>query len=353
MALILVFKLSGKILTYAPKDGGFGGQVRSACLQQAGRMTSGHLSRHKRASLVSRGSLWKKNAKPSTVAGGYPPSVLRACYSLRPKARGGLSFPEQDNKIVQFSILTIFPEMFGDFCRHGIVRRALENKIIGVHPIDLRQFAAGRHRVTDDRPYGGGCGMVMKPEPLMAAIRALRFEAPEVTVIHLSPKGRVFGQDVARQFAALGHLAFICGRYEGVDARVEKEVDVDLCLGDYILTGGELGAMVVMDAVTRLLPGALGKEASVDAESFNDALLEHDHYTRPVEFEGDRVPEVLQSGHHQEIEAWRMEYSLIHTLLKRPDLLAQRRLTKTEAGYLIRWYRHLQKLLEKAGIAIK
>jgi len=195
--------------------------------------------------------------------------------------------------------------------------------------------------------------MVMKPEPLMAAIRALRFEAPEVTVIHLSPKGRVFGQDVARQFAALGHLAFICGRYEGVDARVEKEVDVDLCLGDYILTGGELGAMVVMDAVTRLLPGALGKEASVDAESFNDALLEHDHYTRPVEFEGDRVPEVLQSGHHQEIEAWRMEYSLIHTLLKRPDLLAQRRLTKTEAGYLIRWYRHLQKLLEKAGIAIK
>ncbi len=254
---------------------------------------------------------------------------------------------------MKFSILTIFPEMFGDFCRHGIVRRALENKIMAVEPVDLRQFAAGRHKVTDDRPYGGGCGMVMKPEPLIAAIGAIRLEDPKVTVVHLSPQGRVFDQGVAQQLAAIDHLAFICGRYEGVDARVDKEIDFDISLGDYILTGGELGAMVIMDAVTRLLPGALGKEASADAESFNDTLLEHDHYTRPAEFEGDAVPEVLLSGNHPEIAAWRLEYSLIHTLLKRPDLLAVRSLSEKESSYLVKWYHLLKELLEKAGADTK
>ncbi len=250
---------------------------------------------------------------------------------------------------MKFSILTIFPDMFDDFCHHGIVRRAIEKKIIEVAPVDLRQFAAGRHRVTDDRPYGGGCGMVMKPEPLTKAIRSIRTDDPGAVVVHLSPQGRVFNQVVAKKLSAIEHLTFICGRYEGVDARVEKETDFDISLGDYILTGGELGAMVVMDAVTRLLPGALGKAESADAESFSDTLLEHDHYTRPADFEDDPVPEVLLSGNHQEIEAWRLEYSLIHTLFKRPDLLAKRPLAKNETAYLVKWHRLLKQLLKKAG----
>lgn len=254
---------------------------------------------------------------------------------------------------MKFSILTIFPDFFNDFCGHGIVRRAIENEIIQVNPVDLRQFAAGRHRVTDDRPYGGGCGMVMKPEPLTAAIRSIRAKDPDVMVVHLTPQGRAFDQAVAQKFASIEHLTFICGRYEGVDARIEKEIDVEISLGDYILTGGELGAMVVVDAVTRLLPGALGKAASVDAESFSDTLLEHDHYTRPADFEGDPVPEVLLSGNHQEIEAWRLEYSLIHTLLKRPDLLAKRSFTQKETGYLVKWYHLIKQLLEKAGVDLK
>lgn len=251
---------------------------------------------------------------------------------------------------MKFSILTIFPDMFDDFCHHGIVRRAIENEIIQVTPVDLRQFAAGRHRVTDDRPYGGGCGMVMKPEPLTAAIRSIRAEGPGAVVVHLSPQGRVFDQAVAKKLALIERLTFICGRYEGVDARVEKEIDFEISLGDYILTGGELGAMVVMDAVTRLLPGALGKAESADAESFNDTLLEHDHYTRPADFEGNSVPEVLLSGNHQEIEAWRLEYSLIHTLLKRPDLMAKRSFTQKETGYLVKWYHLLRELLGKTGV---
>lgn len=248
---------------------------------------------------------------------------------------------------MKFSILTIFPDMFDDFCHHGIVRRAIENEIIKVAPVDLRHFAEGRHRVTDDRPYGGGCGMVMKPEPLTAAIRSIRAENPGTVVVHLSPQGRVFDQSVAKKLASIGHLAFICGRYEGIDARVEKESDLEISLGDYILTGGELGAMVVMDVVTRLLPGALGKEESADAESFSEPMLEHDHYTRPAEFEGDPVPGVLLSGNHQEIEAWRLEYSLIHTLLKRPDLLARRLFNQTETDYLVKWHHLLGELLAR------
>ena len=254
---------------------------------------------------------------------------------------------------MNFSLLTIFPEIFGDFCRHGIVRRALESKTITLNPVDLRQFAAGRHKVTDDRPYGGGCGMVMKPEPLIAAVRAIRSKDPEAVVVHLSPQGRVFDQSIAKELTTIDHIVFVCGRYEGVDARVEKEIDMDISLGDYILTGGELGAMVVVDAVTRLLPGALGKEASADAESFSDTLLEHDHYTRPADFEGDMVPEVLLSGNHQDIEAWRLEYSLVHTLLKRPDLLAKRPLSEKERGYLVKWYLFLKELLEQAGAEIR
>lgn len=243
-------------------------------------------------------------------------------------------------------VLTIFPEMFDGLWSHGIVRRAIEQQAVSAQALNIRDFAGDKRHVTDDRPYGGGSGMVMKPEPLAASIRAAQQMAPEARTILMTPQGRVFNQKVAGELAGLTGLILVCGRYEGVDDRLCQDLIADeLSIGDYVLTGGEIPAMAVIDAVTRLIPGVLGGEDSAERDSFSDGLLEHAHYTRPPVFEGAEVPEVLLSGHHGNIERWRIESSLMRTFVNRPDLLRGRPLTGQEAEILQRWQKRLGELL--------
>jgi len=237
--------------------------------------------------------------------------------------------------------------MFDPFWAHGIIRKAIENQTIFASATNIRDYAEDRHQVTDDRPYGGGSGMVMKPEPLAGAIRAATRTVPEAKTILLTPQGSVFDQSMAQKLASFDRLVLICGRYEGVDERVCHDlIDFEISTGDYVLTGGELAAMIVIDAVTRLIPGALGGEQAAEKDSFANGLLEHAHYTRPRIFEGDEVPEVLLSGHHQEIEKWRLESSLMRTLLKRPDLLQKKDLDQQEIEILKKWYHQIEKILD-------
>jgi tRNA (guanine37-N1)-methyltransferase len=245
-----------------------------------------------------------------------------------------------------FTVLTIFPEMFDPFWAHGIIRKAIEEKKILTSTINIRDYAQDRHQVTDDRPYGGGSGMVMKPEPLAGAIRAAAQTVPEAKTVLLTPQGQVFDQRMAQELASWDGLVLVCGRYEGVDERVCHDlVDYEISIGDYVLTGGELAAMIVIDAATRLIPGVLGGDQAAEKDSFSDGLLEHAHYTRPRIFEGREVPEVLLSGHHQEIEKWRLESSLMRTLLKRSDLLQKKALDRQEIEILKKWYRVIKKLI--------
>jgi tRNA (guanine37-N1)-methyltransferase len=248
-------------------------------------------------------------------------------------------------QVMDFSILTIFPEIFDSFLAHGIIRRAIEAGIISVDPTDIRKFAEGKHRITDDRPYGGGAGMVMKPEPLAGAIAEAKNKIPGGRTILLSPQGRPFKQSVASELSMLDGLIFICGRYEGVDERVYKYIDEEISIGDYVLTGGEPAAMIIIDAVTRLLPGALGGEESAEKDSFADHLLEHAHYTRPPLFEDETVPDILLSGNHGAIADWRLESSLVRTLLKRPDLLDNKMLGNREKKVLKRWCKYIEQLI--------
>ena len=246
-----------------------------------------------------------------------------------------------------FKVLTIFPEMFDAFWNHGIIRRAIEHQKIFASAVNIRDFTADRHQVTDDRPYGGGSGMVMKPEPLAAAIRDACQKPAGAKTILLTPQGRVFNQKMARELAASAGLILVCGRYEGVDERICHDlIDYEVSIGDYVLTGGELAAMIVVDAVTRLIPGTLGGEGAAEKDSFSDDLLEHAHYTRPANFEGREVPEVLLSGHHQEIDKWRRESSVMRTLLKRPDLLQKKDINRQERDILIKWRREIEKILD-------
>ncbi len=248
---------------------------------------------------------------------------------------------------MNFAVLTIFPEMFDPFWGHGIIRKAIENKKIFTAAVNIRDYAADRHQTTDDRPFGGGSGMVMKPEPLAAAIRDAAQRIPEARTVLLTPQGRVFNQNVARELAGFKGLILVCGRYEGVDERIcHNLIDDEVSIGDFVLSGGELAAMIVIEAVTRLIPGALGGEDAAEKDSFADGLLEHAHYTRPRIFEDREVPEVLLSGHHQEIENWRLESSLMRTLLKRPDLLEKKELTRQEIDILKKWRRELDQLLK-------
>jgi tRNA (guanine37-N1)-methyltransferase len=247
---------------------------------------------------------------------------------------------------MNFVVLTIFPEMFDAFWAHGIIRRAMDQKKIRASTINIRNFTADRHQITDDRPYGGGSGMVMKPEPLAGAIRAAAKKAPSAKTILLTPQGRVFNQTVAHELTACDGLILICGRYEGVDERICHDlIDDEISIGDYVLTGGELAAMVIIDAETRLIPGTLGGEDAAEKDSFSNGRLEHAHYTRPREFEGQKVPEVLLSGHHQEIEKWRLESSLMRTFLKRQDLLESGSLGNQEIKILKKWHRDIEKIL--------
>lgn len=233
------------------------------------------------------------------------------------------------------------------FWDHGIIRRAVQGNKLDPLTINIRDHAKGRHRVTDDRPYGGGCGMVMKPEPLSAALQEAKTRMPRATTLLLSPQGRPFDQALAESLAAIDALILVCGRYEGVDERfIDRHMDAEISIGDFVLTGGELGAMVVIDAVTRLIPGVLGNEDSAQSDTFSDGLIEYAHYTRPPVFDDQGVPDVLLSGNHQEIDRWRRENALIRTVLKRPDLLEQRTLSADERKTLEKWRQTLDRLLE-------
>ncbi len=245
-------------------------------------------------------------------------------------------------------VLTLFPELFTPFWDHGIIRRAVQSGRLDPRTVNIRDHAEGRHKITDDRPYGGGCGMVMKPEPLAAALAEAKRRMPGATTLLLSPQGRPFDQSLAEDLAGTEEaLIFVCGRYEGVDERfIDSHADVELSIGDFVLTGGELGAMVVIDAVTRLIPGVLGNEDSAGSDTFSDGLIEYAHYTRPPAFEKEAVPQVLLSGNHQAIDRWRHESALIRTVLKRPDLLEQRGLSNEEQETLRKWRRILDGLLE-------
>jgi tRNA (guanine37-N1)-methyltransferase len=229
-----------------------------------------------------------------------------------------------------FDILTLFPEMFRSPLEESIIGKARDAGVIQVNLFNIRDYAEGKHRVTDDYPYGGGKGMIMKPEPIIRGITAIQSGNPEVRVILMTPQGYPLRQEVVKRLAQQPHLLLICGRYEGVDERVRDVVDEEISIGDYVLTGGELAALVVIDAVSRQIPGVLGdKDASGD-DSFSQGLLEHPQYTRPSEFAGRKVPEILLSGDHQAIERWRRQEALRRTRERRPDLLPKAGLSETD-----------------------
>jgi len=225
---------------------------------------------------------------------------------------------------MRIDIVTIFPQMVEGVLEHGIVGRAREAGIVHVRVVNLRDYTTDRHRTTDDKPCGGGGGMIMKPEPLFRAVECLRDAENPARVILTDPQGQVFSQAKAQELAQEAHLIFLCGRYEGVDERVRLHLATDeLSIGDYVLTGGELPALVMMDAIVRLLPGALGNEQAACQDSFSDGLLEHPQYTLPREFRGWRVPDILLSGHHEQIRKWRRWHRLMRTKERRPDLWQQ------------------------------
>jgi tRNA (guanine37-N1)-methyltransferase len=236
---------------------------------------------------------------------------------------------------MRFDILTIFPQLLDSPLQEGIIRRAAADGKIDVRIHDIRSFALDKHAMTDDRPFGGGEGMVMKPEPIAGALRAIGREEAGGRVIFLSPQGSRYTQRTAERLAAEKHLILLCGRYEGVDERVRTRfVDEEISIGDYILTGGELAAMVLIDSITRLLPGVLGCEDSAGNDTFSRGLLKYPQFTRPRQFEGDGVPEVLLSGDHAAITEWRLVSSVQRTLEKRPELLAQAVFTDRELQIL-------------------
>ena len=232
-------------------------------------------------------------------------------------------------------ILTIFPGMVAGPITDSIIGKAIDRKLIDIRVINIRDYAADPHRTTDDRPFGGGSGMVMKPEPLVAAIGNVRENDPAARVILLSPQGKLFDQGIAFELSRLNHICLVCGRYEGVDERIRNHyVDDEISIGDYVLTGGELPALVIVDAVARLLPGVLGSNESLSEESFITGLLEYPHYTRPEIFENHRVPDILLSGNHGAIRRWRRQQALIRTWQRRPDLLEKNQLSREDEELL-------------------
>ncbi len=233
---------------------------------------------------------------------------------------------------MKISILTLFPEMFSIF-EHSIIGRARENKIIDFDILNIRDFTLNKHKKVDDYPYGGGAGMVMAPQPIVDSIRNAK-ENNSGKVIFLGPKGKKFNQELAKDLSKEDNLIFLCGHYEGIDERVYKHIDMEISLGDFVLTGGEMAAIPVIDCILRLKPGVLGKEESFIEESFYNGLLEYPQYTRPEEFEGDKVPEVLLSGHHENIRKWRRLKSLEITKRVRPDLYKNIILTKEDIKIL-------------------
>lgn len=237
---------------------------------------------------------------------------------------------------MNYHVLTLFPEMVLNGLHTSIIGRAAEKGLLSIEAIDIREYSTDKHRHVDDAPYGGGAGMVMQPMPICDAYDALcEKTGRKPRVIYMTPQGKVFNQNIAQELAMEEDLVFLCGHYEGIDERALELIATDyLSIGDYVLTGGELPAMVMIDCISRLIPGVLNNETSAEFESFQDGLLEYPQYTRPPEYRGLRVPEVLLSGHHKNIEAWRREQSIKRTLERRPDLLKEAVLSKKEAEYL-------------------
>jgi len=234
--------------------------------------------------------------------------------------------------MLHFNVVTLFPEMFSALTEQGVTSRALKDKLYSLELLNPRQFANNKYGNVDERPYGGGPGMVMMYEPLAKSVRSFEKQGP---VVYLSPQGTPLTQAKAESLSQLNAVTLICGRYEGLDQRfIDEFVDEEISIGDYVLSGGELGAMVLMDSVIRLLPGALGSHESADQDSFSDGLLDCPHYTRPEVIGDDSVPDVLMSGNHARIAKWRREQQLKNTWLKRPDLLDGVELTDEELNYL-------------------
>lgn len=237
---------------------------------------------------------------------------------------------------MKIDILTLFPEMFESPFAYSIIKRAQEDNFVQIDTINFRNYGIGKHKVVDDIPYGGGAGMLLKPEPLFEAMEEINKKTPTVKkrVILMDPAGKPFDQKMAEDFSKEEHLVFISGHYEGYDERIRKLVTDEVSLGDYVLTGGELAAMVMIDATVRLVPGVVGNKDSVLKDSHSDGLLEHPHYTRPAEYKNMTVPKVLRNGNHKLIAEWRHKESLRRTYLRRPDLIAERILTEAERNWL-------------------
>ena len=234
-----------------------------------------------------------------------------------------------------FFVLTLFPEMIKETLSHSILGRAQRDGLVSVEAINIRDFSNNKHLQVDDYPYGGGAGMVMQPQPIYDAYQSILPKAGKARVLYMTPQGKPFTQRIAEELAQEENLVFLCGHYEGVDERVVEEIVTDeISLGDFVLTGGELAAITMIDAISRLMPGVLGKEASFEDESFSDGLLEYPQYTRPPVFMDREVPQILLSGHHGNIEKWRREQALLRTAAKRPDLLQKANLSKADSESL-------------------
>jgi tRNA (guanine37-N1)-methyltransferase len=236
---------------------------------------------------------------------------------------------------MRFDILTLFPQMFSSPLRESILGKAVEKGLIQIRTVNIRDFASDKHQVVDDSPYGGGQGMVMKVEPIARAVEWVKSQNPSAWTIYLNPQGKQFNQEIGQKLSSRSHLILLCGRYEGVDERVrELLVDEEISIGDYILTGGELAAMVVIDVVSRFLPGVLGSDRSAAEDSFASFLLEYPQYTRPFNFRGSCVPEVILSGNHAAISLWKRKEAIRRTLVRRPDLLGRANLSDEDKKFL-------------------
>lgn len=246
---------------------------------------------------------------------------------------------------MRFDIFTLFPEVFPPYFESSIVKRATQNQLVQIHLHNIRDWTADKHHTTDDTPYGGGGGMVMKPEPVFAAFESILGEKPSFPRILLTPQGRPYSHRIARNLAGEERIALLCGHYEGVDERIRQHLVTDeISIGDFVLTGGELPAMIIVDSVIRFLPGVLGDPEGATDDSFASGLLEYPHYTRPEEFRGWKVPEVLLSGNHKAIDQWRREQALERTFQRRPDLLEKIELSKKERQFLEKLKRESQNL---------
>jgi len=236
---------------------------------------------------------------------------------------------------MHFDVFTLFPEVFPPYLEASILKRAIQNGFVRVDIHDIRKHTTDRHHVTDDTPYGGGGGMVMKPEPIFAAVEAVMGNPPEYPLVLLTPQGKPLNHLILKQFLEFPRLGLLCGHYEGVDERIREHlVNEEVSIGDYVLTGGELPALIMIDALTRQIPGVLGDPDGASNDSHASGLLEYPHYTRPADFRGWKVPEILLSGNHAEIDRWRREQSLLRTLQRRPDFIEKADLSESDRKFL-------------------